>query len=83
MEYLQGRMPDAQVFLVKQHKKKLGGGPSLLRALLLGPLNTAASFASRFVRLVAPAAASAAGAAASDVVVVGVCCSACVSRSKR
>lgn len=47
MEYLQGRMPDAQVFLVKQHKKKIGSGSGLLRALLLGPLSTAASFASR------------------------------------
>ncbi|CAM9548950.1 unnamed protein product, partial [Hapterophycus canaliculatus] len=38
MEYLQGKMSDCQVFLIKQHKKKISGGPNLLRALLLGPL---------------------------------------------
>ena len=51
MEYLQGRMANAQVFLVKQHKKKVGSGPSLLRALLLGPLSTAANFAARYCML--------------------------------
>lgn len=49
MEYLQGRMSDSQVFLVKQHKKKMiGGGSSLLRALLLGPLAKAGGFGFRW-----------------------------------
>ncbi|CAM9837946.1 unnamed protein product, partial [Scytosiphon promiscuus] len=47
MEYLQGRMSDSQVFLIKQHKKKIGGGTTLLRALLLGPLARAGGFGSR------------------------------------
>lgn len=70
MEYLQGRMANSQVFLVKQHKKKIGGGPSLLRALLLGPLSTAANFASRFGFVAA--ATAIVRTATADVVVVAV-----------
>ncbi|CAB1115936.1 unnamed protein product [Ectocarpus sp. CCAP 1310/34] len=46
MEYLQGRMSDAQVFLVKPHKKKMAAGSSLLRELLFGPLAISGRFAS-------------------------------------
>ncbi|CBJ26900.1 putative periplasmic protease [Ectocarpus siliculosus] len=46
MEYLQGRMTDAQVFLVKPHKKKMAAGSGLLRELLLGPLAVSGRFAS-------------------------------------
>lgn len=41
-------MSDAQVFLVKPHKKRMAAGSSLLRELLLGPLAVSGRFASRY-----------------------------------
>eukprot|EP00752_Nemacystus_decipiens_P011483 g10195.t1 len=54
-EYLQSRMANAQVLMVKQHKKVIGHGPSLLRAILLGPLraaSNASSSVSAFARVI-------------------------------
>ncbi|CAM9607607.1 unnamed protein product, partial [Sphacelaria rigidula] len=51
-QYLQGRMSEADVFLVKAHQKKaMKGASSIVRQLLLGPLASSSQLLSRFVLL--------------------------------